>query len=279
VLDREGTADPQVGVLAVNGAGGGLRGLLVNFALHPTNVRGDRICADFPGYLGACVSARLGAAAETVFLNGACGNTDSKTDFVNRVEHGPERARLIADTLAETVTAALGQAAAFPVDSVAAASKVLTIPLRYVDPDHVTLAHEVLSNPNPAEWVFSRGTLRPSLLKERVCAREALMVAELRAQCPYAKAEVQALRIGELAVVGIPVELFSEYGEEIKAAIATRFRYAMVVELANGALGYVPTRRAFAGGGYETRVAHSSQLAPEAGEMLVAAARELIAGF
>ena len=41
-------------------------------------------------------------------------------------------------------------------------------------------------------------------------------------------------------------------------------------------VGYLPTQRAFAGGGYETRLARSSQLVPEAGEQLVELALSLL---
>ena len=50
----------------------------------------------------------------------------------------------------------------------------------------------------------------------------------------------------------------------------------LVVELANGCEGYLPTARAFAEGGYETRLARSSKLTPETGEAVVEQATELL---
>lgn len=49
-----------------------------------------------------------------------------------------------------------------------------------------------------------------------------------------------------------------------------------MVGYANGMVGYVPTREAFARGGYETTFASGSRLAPEAGDLLEKCAVELI---
>jgi hypothetical protein len=52
----------------------------------------------------------------------------------------------------------------------------------------------------------------------------------------------------------------------------------LVVECANGQLGYIPTKQAFERGGYETTFSPWSRVAPEAGDLLVEAAGELICG-
>ncbi len=51
---------------------------------------------------------------------------------------------------------------------------------------------------------------------------------------------------------------------------------AHVVGYANGMVGYLPTKEAFARGGYETTFAKASRLAPEAGNILVDAAIDLV---
>jgi len=49
-----------------------------------------------------------------------------------------------------------------------------------------------------------------------------------------------------------------------------------VVELANGWHGYVPTREAFAHGGYEARLGYQSRLVPEAGNLMCETALRLL---
>ena len=83
---------------------------------------------------------------------------------------------------------------------------------------------------------------------------------------------VQAFRLSdEVALVGLPGEVFVELGLAIKKA--SPFPTTMVVELSQDCPDYVPTRKAFAEGSYETVC---SWIAPGGGEMLVAAAVELL---
>src|SRR4030095_10479913 len=80
--------------------------------------------------------------------------------------------------------------------------------------------------------------------------------------------EVQVIAIGEdLAFVSLPGEAFVELGLAIKGA--SPFRHTFIVELANGAIGYIPNRSAYAEGNYEVV---SARCAPGSGEMLVEAA-------
>ncbi len=276
VAAREGVADPELCVLVVENREGKSIGIVANYALHPTNVRGDRIDADYPGYFATHLRETVSPNLHVVFLNGPCGNTDSKTPFVDRIAHSPERARLIGTELGKAAQQAIASAAPCSDGSIRAASKVLTIPIKYVSQEEAELARKVLAGGEPSQWIFSKGTLRPSPRKEKVCAQEFLHIAELRATRPYSDVEVQVLRFGEIVIVGFPVELFSEFGQEIIEAVRAVGKRVFICELANGSFGYVPTRKAFQGGGYETRVGRSSQLVPDAGEMIVAAVSQLL---
>jgi len=57
------------------------------------------------------------------------------------------------------------------------------------------------------------------------------------------------LRIGNVALVGVPGEAFAEYG--IKLRQNSPFRYTMVLGNVGAEMGYFPTAVAFAEGGYE----------------------------
>ena len=62
--------------------------------------------------------------------------------------------------------------------------------------------------------------------------------------------KLQAIRIGDIAVVGIPFETLVEIGLELKAE--SPFQQTMVIGLANGRHGYLPTPEQHKLGGYET---------------------------
>lgn len=90
---------------------------------------------------------------------------------------------------------------------------------------------------------------------------------ELQKTEPVFPIEVHAVRIGDIAVVTNPFELFLDYGIRIKAyspAVQT-----FVVQLASGGpAGYLPTRRSVAGGAYGA-VPASTNVGPDGGDTLV----------
>jgi hypothetical protein len=109
---------------------------------------------------------------------------------------------------------------------------------------------------------------------ERIYARELVLLAEEVKEKPFVDAEVQTIAIGRAALVAIPGELFCQFGLDIKRA--SPFPTTFVVTCANGMVGYLPTPEAFKGGGYEVRLARSSQLVPDAGNQLVGEALQLL---
>ncbi len=84
--------------------------------------------------------------------------------------------------------------------------------------------------------------------------------------------EVQVIALGrELAWVSLPGEIFVELGLSIKAA--SPFKQTHIAELANGSIGYIPNRSAYAEGNYEVVSARCEE---GSGELLVAAAIRLL---
>jgi ribosomal protein L30E len=95
----------------------------------------------------------------------------------------------------------------------------------------------------------------------------------------HAPAEIQVLGLGSAALVGVPAELFSQLGKEIKRYAA--LRQVSVLGYTNGDIGYIPTRAAYALGGYEINDAYKyygypAALSPEAGELLLRSAVHLL---
>ena len=70
---------------------------------------------------------------------------------------------------------------------------------------------------------------------------------------PELPMEVQALRVGDVALVAHAAETFSAIGSEIKARAAAP--HAFFVGHANGSIGYLATAEAHAAGGYEVEEA------------------------
>ena len=101
-----------------------------------------------------------------------------------------------------------------------------------------------------------------------------LDIADERKTHPTFPYELQAVRLGNFALLAVMGEPFVEFQLGIKRAAPVAF--LQVAHMSNGSVGYLPTERAFAGGGYETRTGRGSRLVPEAGAMVEAAAIALL---
>ena len=75
---------------------------------------------------------------------------------------------------------------------------------------------------------------------------------------------IRTVAIGNLALVFIPGEYFTEFGLEIKKR--SPFTHTLVVETLSESLGYLPTRKAYEEGGYQPAV--GTRIAPGGGEMI-----------
>jgi len=78
---------------------------------------------------------------------------------------------------------------------------------------------------------------------------------------------IQALLIGDVALVGVPAEFFTKLGLDIKNR--SPFRYTYVAELANDWIGYLPDLDAHKLGGYQVWTGLHSYAEPGTGERIV----------
>ena len=85
---------------------------------------------------------------------------------------------------------------------------------------------------------------------------------------------LHAIRLGEIAIVGVPGEMFASLGLQIRRQ--SPFRHTIVVGLANDEVGYIPDREGYSLGGYQTWVCGHSQLEPGTGEAMVQEALSLL---
>ncbi|MCC7492601.1 MAG: hypothetical protein IT204_09655 [Fimbriimonadaceae bacterium] len=252
-LAVEGPIDPEVAVLAVREPAGALRGVLVNYACHPTHHGSDGVVsAGWPGQLAAALQAA--GCPHCLFFNGAAGNLhfsnpDPRTPALAMPAIGAQLAGVVQEVLA-----GLEWQTSLPT---AAARARVELPYR---------------EPTPAEIA---GTVRGA---QRFVDPRAYddgmpeLLARIRDRGTQ-PAEVQLLRLGPVDFLSIPAEYFVELGLAIKQQCHPR--RAVVLGYANGMVGYVAPREAYARGGYECTFISSSRVGPGAGELLAAAAVEL----
>ncbi|NOY29935.1 MAG: hypothetical protein GXP28_07080 [Planctomycetes bacterium] len=104
-----------------------------------------------------------------------------------------------------------------------------------------------------------------------VYARETVILSEMP---PTRELKIQAIRLGEMGIVGIPNEVYASTGLAIKAE--TPLQPTMNISLANGGEGYIPPPEQHLLGGYTTWRARTSCLETGAEPKIHEAVMELL---
>lgn len=266
IIAPAGPIDPEVGVIAVQNTNNELLGCIVNYALHGTTMSGNLTSADWPCYVRQTVRGGWGADMGVVILNGACGDvTQVDNQNPRPAEFGEAWSRRAGMCIGAEVLKVLAQAEFAAAVPLGVRSELLALPIR----DLANSDEELVAREAPGTGLGSGGN--------EVYLREAGLVRAMKAQSPTVDVEVQAMRIGDAAIAGNSTEYFCELGLRIKRG--SPWKCTMVSELTDGFNGYCPTIEAFKGGGYETRTARSSYLAPGTGEQIAETSIRLLCGL
>jgi len=264
IVKPAGPVDPEVGVIGVFDEQGELKGCIVNFVCHATTNPGG-ISANYIYYVEQVIRGVFGKDAIVVFLAGASGDV-TQVDNLSKFQRRPseESARFVGGRVGAEAVKVLLSMPRGNFETVTSKTKMLQIPRRKPNPERVQKAIETVkagpAKSNSTDWVFAKETV--------------LLDARLQKE-PVAEVEVQAVQLGPVVLLTDPAEFFCQLGLDIKAG--SPFPMTFPVSLANGCVGYVPTKEAFDknGGGYETRLTGYSNLIITAGPQMVDAAVEL----
>lgn len=255
-----GPVDPEVPVVFFESADGKPVATYVNFAMHLDTVSGTRISSDYPHTLSTILAKLKGPEMVTVFSIGAAGDINHIDVSSGEKQGGPQEARRIGTVLAGEVIKSYARLRPATTFAPRGRSELVELELAPITPQEVEQARKV---------AVKFGKDAPTFL-ERVHAYKVLDVAAREGK-PL-EAEVQAIALGEdLAFVALPGEIFVELGLAIKEQ--SPYRHTIIAELANGSIGYVPTRRAFTEGNYEPV---SARCAAGSGEKIVETAVRML---
>jgi neutral ceramidase len=259
-----GQVDPHLEVLAFRRPDGTAIGTLVRFACHLVIFSGSstkQFSADYPGVLKREISKTTGAP--TLFINGSCG--DIKPVFTAYGEAETER---FGRALAQIVTNALPTLKAEPLASFSYIHReedFEVAPDMLIKPKGST-EYDSLSNTN-----FDPVVLKKKLDQSmRNWAVGYYKLKEEKMRLPFS-----LLGFNRIALVTLPGEIFTGHGLAIKNSFPGK--QVMVGELTDtDEDGYVPTRQAFADGGYEVSCA---TIVPGSGEKMVQIASGMLNDF
>jgi len=264
IIKPAGTIDPDVPVVYFASNEGKPIATYVNYAVHLDNVGGLKFSADMPATLAQSLALFKGPEMVTLFTAGCCGDINHIDVKWAEKQGGFDNAARMGVILAGEVLRTWPKLKASTPGPIRSKSMLVPLDLRALAPGDVEKAKSIAARHQAAK----KGDT-PTFL-ESVWAYRTLDLSAREGK-PY-EVEVQVIAMGdEIAWVSLPGEIFVELGLRIKQD--SPFRDTIIAELANGSIGYIPSRRAYSQGNYEVV---SARCAEGSGEKLTDAAVKLL---
>jgi len=231
---EDGPLDPTVPVLGFERPDGSLLGVLTNYSAHPATVASPwtrSISAGLPWYAVELVEYVHRCAC--LYTTGAAGDINSAYTW-----QGFGELRSIGASLGGEMLKTIEQMEPLSTLGIRVGSVTSHLPRRAFDEKGIKRMCDdrraAQSNPDDRRaWdVWEAWTL-----EELRRSPDATLAVEL-----------QAIGIGDVAIVAVPCELFTALGLAIKHG--SPFSHTIIASCANGLVGYVPTPDDFRRGGY-----------------------------
>ncbi|HOL35457.1 MAG TPA: hypothetical protein PK303_01310 [bacterium] len=256
----EGPIDPEIGVMCFQLENMRFHCGILHFTCHPVNVFATdyyAISSDWPGAWVAELEKFFEAGC--LVANGCCGNVNPWPAF--QPDFYPDH-RKMGKQLAEITEKIVTRLTVSNSENIAFKSKIIEIPFR-IEPDITEKAKKFLEeNPLPAIMKDHSERIAPEWFE--AASIMSVEYARKRGNFLY---EIQAFRIGDFALLGLPGEPFVEGQLEIKTL--SPFEFTFIAHATNHYVGYIPTSQALKRGGHESKFGYWSKLVPEALEIIV----------
>jgi hypothetical protein len=261
--------DEQVGVIRLDTLDGHSLAVLVNYACHSVVLgNGSNVISrDWPGVMYDLVEKVTGG--KCLFLQGAAadinpwpGEPTDRMDLVERLgtEIGAEVVKVWAgiETKPEASLAVQDRSVRVPLEPVSKYAGKAAKLVEWATANEITLEQF-------QAWLYSMGSRPQKTIGEG--DHQGVM------------AEMQVFRLGEIAVVAFPAELFVKIGFAIKSL--SPIKNTLVAAYSDGCVGYIPLPEDYPLGGYEVSEAFygyglPSPIAPEAAKLVEETALEIL---
>ena len=271
-----GPVDPHVYFIALREPGGNLIALYSAYSAHYAGdtAAGD-ISADYFGMYSETLERLLTAPEQDPRVVAMMANSTSGDIGLNYAsfQHlkGPkgnyQQPRVLANDLAGRVKESLTQVTWKDHAKLDVCFREMDIAYRAVEPELLKWAKQVEARaprlaegdlPIAARWPTTQEFVAPLSYAGRV-----QLLAKVTEP---AKVPLQVLRIGDICIGTTPCETYTEIGQAFQGR--SPFAHTFMVQLNHGYLGYLPTPRHFALGGYSTWPG-TNYLEPQASEKIV----------
>ena len=267
--------DHSVNVIRFDDLVGNPLAFIVNYANHlDTTAKYKKFGADYAGYLRIALRRDFGRDVAVVFLNGCCGNINHCDYYNNSHKQRHCRKGLLAS---EQIGEGLAKVVKEVQPDLVCAEKEIFIqgkyekfpvPRRHATPEMKEWAECVLKKADAAKAAGEKYNIH-----DEICAMQYL-AEDPDAVPATVDIGIHVLQIGDTVYVGLPGEIFSEIGLKIKAN--SPFANTVVVELADGWEGYIPTDNALLAGCYESMYSNISYTGLGTADAIVAGATGML---
>ena len=269
----EGPIDPEVGVCCVQDMDSNPLAFLLHYTCHPVNAYGNKetflaASADWPGAWASDMQQAFGADAVPLVVNGCCGNINPWHPFDGDFRPDHQRMGRGLSRLSERIVRNLTFTGDAAVDS---RVERIELPFREIPDERLREVAAILDeHPQPPRE--ADGQVDPRWFR----AASTRSVELCRQRDGTFSYEIQAFRIGNLGIVGLPGEPFVE--GQLALKVNSPAPYLFPAHLTTHYVGYLPTREAYSRGGHEANedVTYWAKLAPGCLETVIDRARDQV---
>jgi neutral ceramidase len=255
----KGKIDPDLTVIKIEALDGEILASISNFGCHATvALVSTNLSGDYPGEAMDTLEKVLGPNSVALCTIGTAGDVDPTLEMPYWGPRNDGNARRLGRIFAAQVLEHLERVKVQDVTVVKSAQEKVTLELRQTWVDLLSVDRDRMHQEFADGWTQS--SVIDQLLRENAL-----------------HTEVQALRLNDLIMLGLPGEVFVEYGERFKSAYPN-FGIC-VIELANENLGYIPTQKVWSEGGYEVGQHLWGRITLDGSDILEAAARRIISNL
>ncbi len=266
LISPAGPTDPEVSILSVRNAKGKPLALLGNYPLHYVGgIEKGKVSADYFGEFSRLIGSRL-RAEEGEFVGLLSNGTSGDVNNINFYGGRPprelfEQIRIVSAKVADAAYQAYRKTDHQSDLTIKMLEREITLKVRKPDADLVKRCQAFLDREDDDKEL------------PRLAKHYARRVVKLIKEPDTIDMKVQVVGIGDLAICTLPFEVFAEIGLELKER--SPFADTFVIELANGAYGYLPTKEQHVFGGYETWLT-TNRVQLDASDILVEALIEMM---
>ena len=232
--------------------------VLVNYGLHADTIGGELIASDWPGWMRKTIEKALDGT-KCIFFTGAQGDVgstnvhpsggdmnDTEISFDNEMK-SPGMARFVGRALAGTVLQVYDKVTYTDVKSLEIMHKMVVVPANVPKKEDLPTAHKY----KELHEAGRDEDIPYTAMELTTVVAEALRMCALENGPESFNLDLTGVKIGDVALLGIPGEPFTDAGVQIKDTEG--WSMIMPCALTNGNWGYFPMKSAYDEGGYEAR--------------------------